>query len=199
MTMMKHTNERGFTLVEMLVGLVVAGLVGIAMATVLLQNSRINRSQQMFTAVQNNARSSMDLVVSRLRSAGWDPMNANIAVVATDPDPLDDVSQIEMFADLDEDKQTLSDGEQVTIRHIDDRIEWRLNGDASSPYQVVATGITNDADGDGVIEPMFQPDDPADPAVITVQITARSPVPDPRNGKFIRYTLKNEVTLRKGL
>jgi prepilin-type N-terminal cleavage/methylation domain-containing protein len=197
--MMKHTNERGFTLVEMLVGLVVAGLVGIAIATVLLQNSRINRSQQMFTAVQNNARSSMDLVVSRLRSAGWDPMNADINVVNTDPIPGDDISQIEMFADFDEDKFTSSDGEQVTIRHIADRIEWRLNGDVSSPYQVVATGITNDANGDGVIEPMFQPDDLTDPSVIMVQITARSLVPDPRNGEFIRYTLRNEVTLRKGL
>jgi prepilin-type N-terminal cleavage/methylation domain-containing protein len=197
--MMKHTNERGFTLVEMLVGLVVAGLVGIAIATVLLQNSRINRSQQMFTAVQNNARSSMDLVVSRLRSAGWDPMNADIDVVTTDPDLGDDVSQIEMFADFDEDKFTSSDGEQVTIRHMGDRIEWRLNGDVSSPFQVVATGITNDANGDGVIEPMFQPDDLTDPSVITVQITARSLVPDPRNGEFIRYTLMNEVTLRKGL
>lgn len=196
---MRHTNEGGFSLVEMLVGLVVAGLVGIAIATVLLHNSRINRSQQMFTVVQNNARSSMDLVVSRLRSAGWDPMNANIDVVNTDPDLADDVSQIEMFADFDEDKLTSSDGEQVTIRHIGDRIEWRLNGDVSSPFQVVATGITNDANGDGVIEPMFQPDDPTDPAVITVQITARSHVPDPRNGEFIRYTLRNEVTLRKGL
>lgn len=196
---MKHTNERGFSLVEMLVGLVVAGLVGIAIATVLLHNSRINRSQQMATAVQNNARSSMDVVVSRLRSAGWDPMNADINVVNTDPDLSDDVSQIEMFADFDEDKLTSSEGEQVTIRHIGDRIEWRLNDDLSSPFQVVAIGITNDADGDGVIEPMFQPDDPTDPSVITVQITARSPVPDPRNGEFIRYTLRNEVALRKGL
>lgn len=196
---MKHTNERGFSLVEMLVGLVVAGLVGIAIATVLLHNSRINRSQQMSTAVQNNARSSMDLVVSRLRSAGWDPMNADINVVNTDPDLSDDVSQIEMFADFDEDKLTSSSGEQVTIRHIGDRIEWRLTDDVSSPFQVVSIGITNDADGDGVIEPMFQPDDPTDPSVITVQITARSPVPDPRNGEFIRYTLRNEVTLRKGL
>jgi hypothetical protein len=104
-----------------------------------------------------------------------------------------------MFADFDEDKLTSSSGEQVTIRHIGDRIEWRLTGDGSSPFQVVSIGITNDADGDGLVEPMFQPDDPTDPSVITVQITARSPVPDPRNGEFIRYTLRNEVTLRKGL
>jgi prepilin-type N-terminal cleavage/methylation domain-containing protein len=196
---MNHTNERGFSLVEMLVGLVVAGLVGIAIATVLLQNSRANRSQQMFTTVQDNARSSMDLVVSRLRSAGWDPMNGGINVVRTDPDLGDDVSQIEVFADFDEDRLTSSNGEQVTIRHIDDRIEWRLDGDVSSPFQVVSTGITNDANGDGVIEPMFQPDDAVDPSVILVQITARSALPDPRNGEFIRYTLRNEVTLRKGL
>ena len=87
----------------------------------------------------------------------------------------------------------------MLIRHNGDRIEWRLTGDVSDPFEVVAMGITNDANGDGVLEPMFQPDDPTDPSVITVQITAQSPTADPRTGEFIRYTLRNEVTLRKKL
>jgi prepilin-type N-terminal cleavage/methylation domain-containing protein len=196
---MKPTNQRGFSLIELLIGLVLAGLIGTAVATVMLQNSRLNRSQQLLANAQNNARASMDLVVGRLRSAGWDPMGGDIDVVATDPDLTDDISQIETFADFDEDKSTAGAGEQVLIRHNGNRIEWRLTGDVSDPFEVVAMGITNDANGDGVLEPMFQPDDPTDPSVITVQITAQSPTADPRTGEFIRYTLRNEVTLRKKL
>ena len=196
---MKLTNQRGFSFIELLIGLVLAGFIGTAVATVMLQNSRLNRSQQLLVSAQNNARASMDLVVSRLRSAGWDPMGAGIGVVATDPDLGDDISQIETFADFDEDSSTTGPGEQVLIRHNGNRIEWRLTGDVSDPFRVVAMGITNDADGDGVIEPMFQPNDPTDPSVITVQITAQSSTVDPRTGEFIRYTLRNEVTLRKKL
>lgn len=196
---MKPRNQRGFSLIELLIGLVLAGLIGTAIATVMLQNSRLNRSQQLLTNAQNNARASMDLVVGRLRSAGWDPMGAGIDVVTTDPNLGDDISQIETFADFDEDSSTTATGEQVLIRHNVDRIEWRLTGDVSDPFEIVAMGITNDANGDGVIEPMFQPNDPTEPSVITVQITAQSPAADPRTGDFIRYTLKNEVTLRKGL
>ena len=75
---MTLTNQRGFSLIELLVGLVLAGLIGTAIATVMLQNSRLNRSQQLLANAQNNARASMDLVVGRLRSAGWDPMAAGI-------------------------------------------------------------------------------------------------------------------------
>jgi prepilin-type N-terminal cleavage/methylation domain-containing protein len=196
---MKLTNQRGFSFIELLIGLVLAGFIGTAVATVMLQNSRLNRYQQQLVSAQNNARASMDLVVSRLRSSGWDPMGAGIGTVITDPDLGDDISQIETFADFDEDSSTAAVGEQVLIRHNVDRIEWRLTGDVSDPFEVVATGITNDANGDGVIEPMFQPDDATDPSVITVQITARSPMADPRTGEFIRYTLRNEVTLRKQL
>ena len=46
---------------------------------------------------------------------------------------------------------------------------------------------------------MFQPDDPVDPEVVVVQITACSPAPDLRTGEYRRYTLTNEVALRKKL
>lgn len=194
---MKLKDARGFSLIEMLVGLLVTGLIATALATLMIQKSQMNKAQQMFTDAQINARSSMQLIVSRLRSAGWDPMNAGIDTVHGDPDLSDDVSQLEILADLDEDGLTDGLDEAILIRHVGDRVEWRRS--AGAAFTIIATDISNDMDGDGVVEPMFQLDDPLNPEVVTVQITARSPAPDPRSGEFIRYTLRNEVTLRKEL
>jgi prepilin-type N-terminal cleavage/methylation domain-containing protein len=196
---MARNNMRGFSLIELLVGVALLSAIGIAVTTLLLHHTRVNRSQQLLAEVQANARTSMERVVNRLRSAGWDPMNAGVGIVATDPDPADAVSEIEIFADLDEDGAISSDGEQVRIRHAADRIEWRINGDTSAPFVTIATNISNDADGDGTVEPMFQPDDPTNPRTITVQITARSASRDPLTRDHIRYTLVNEVALRKRL
>jgi len=194
---MKLKDVRGFSLIEMLVGLLVTGLIATALATLMIQKSQMNKAQQMFTDAQINARSSMQLIVSRLRSAGWDPMNAGIDTVHGDPDLSDDVSQLEILADFDEDGLTDGLDEAILFRHVGDRVEWRRS--AGAAFTIIATDISNDMDGDGVVEPMFQLDDPLNPEVVTVQITARSPAPDPRSGEFIRYTLRNEVTLRKEL
>jgi hypothetical protein len=155
----------------------------------------------MTAQVQANARNCMSVVVQKMRSAGWDPINADVQTVAWDPDTLDDVSQIEIFADLDGDGLTDGLDEQVLIRHTGDRIVWRRSSDVTRPFDIVATNIGNDADGDGVIEPMFLPVIVAGPDGdrVVVQITAQSPGPDPMTGELIRYTVRSEVALRKTL
>ena len=192
---MRPRDTRGFTLIEMLVGLLVTGFIASAMATLLVHNAKTNKAQQMFTDTQINARGVMEIIVTRLRSAGWDPVNAGIDTVNPDPTPGDGVSQLEILADLDEDGLTASEDEAILIRHVVDQVEWRRSPGAA--FTIMASQISNDANGDGIIEPMFQLDDPLDPAVVTVQVTARSSAPDPRTGEFIRYTLRNEVALRK--
>ena len=104
-----------------------------------------------------------------------------------------------MFADLDLDGTTDGKDEQVLIRHTGDRIVWRRDNVVSTPFEILATNITNDADGDGVPENMFVPILDVSLAAdrVLVQITARSPVPDPMTGEFIRYTVQSEVALRK--
>ncbi len=78
-----------------------------------------------------------------------------------------------------------------------DQLVWRRS--PTDPYIVLARDITNDSDGDGIAEPMFVPDSAVDPTRITVRITARSPVPDPRSGGFVRYTVSTDVVLRSSL
>lgn len=196
---MDSKRQAGFSFVEVMVGLVTMSMAATGMMTLVIHNSRINKAQQMYNEAQSNARASMELIVARLRNAGWDPLNAGLPSVVTDPDLGDGVSQIEIFADLDEDGATDGSGEQIVIRHADNRIEWRPDNDPATPFQVIANNITNDADDDGSVEPMFAPKDPLNPEVVVVQITARAAAPDMRTGRFITYTLRNEVALRKEL
>jgi len=104
-----------------------------------------------------------------------------------------------VFADLNEDGDTNDANEDVTIRWATDKIEWRTTSDTTQPYVTLADSISNDADADGAPETMFVADSMTNPTKITVRITARSPVPDPRSGQYIRYTVSSEVVLRKNL
>ncbi len=196
---MNFHPQRGFSLLELMVSLTVTLLIMTGVTKMMLENSRINKAQQMTAQVQSNARNCLSMVVQRLRSAGWDPLNVGIPSVVLDTDLGDDISEIEVYADLDSDGTTDGVDEQVLIRHIGDRIVWRRSNDVSEPFVILATNISNDADGDGTIENMFVPSPTPDPERIRVQITARSPVPDPMSGEFIRCTAGTDVVLRKTL
>ena len=196
---MRRHAQRGFSLLELMVSLTVTLLIMTGVTTMMLHNARINKAQQMTAQAQSNARNCLAMVVQRLRSAGWDPLNVGIPSVTLDSDLGDDISEIEVYADLDSDGTTDGLDEQVLIRHVGDRIVWRRSNDTSGPFVILATNISNDADGDGTIESMFVPSSTPDPERITVRITARSPVPDPMSGEFIRFTADTEVVLRKSL
>ncbi len=168
-----------------------------AIGGMLLQSSRIGRSQQLAANMQSDARISMALILAKLRTAGWDPMSAGIPVVQLDTDLGDNVSEIETFADLDADGDTDGVNEQVLIRHIEDRIEWRR--EASGSFETLSVGVTNDSDGDGDPEPMFVPDSLTDPTRVVVQITTESAEPDPVTRAPRRFTVASEVVFRKKL
>jgi len=197
--MRRDGPEGGFTLVEMLVSLTLLSMVFGGIAALMIQNSQINRTEQMSAEVQSNARNCLSMIVQVLRTAGWDPKNAGFAAVGLDPSPTNSTNYIEVFADLNEDGDTNDANEDITIRWATDKIEWRTTSDTTQPYVTLADSISNDADGDGTPETMFVADSMSNPTRITVRITARSPVPDPRSGQYIRYTVSSEVVLRKKL
>ena len=195
--MSRGRAEDGFTLVELVVSLGLLSMVLGGVAGLMVQSSQINRAEQMSAEVQSNARNCLSMIVQTLRSAGWDPRNVGFASVVLDPSPSNTNNYIEVLADLNEDADTSDTLEDVTIRWASNRIEWRT--DPSQPYVILADSISNDADGDGVAETMFVADSMSSPTRITVRITARSPVPDPRSGQYIRYTVSSEVVLRKAI
>ena len=195
--MMRFQDARGFSLSEMLVALAVFLLAMSSVTGVLVHNARLNKSEQLTAEVQANARNCLALVVERLRTAGWDPANLGIPTVVLDPDPADDISLIVVLADFNGDGAFVGADETVLIRHLNETIEWQTS--IGGVFVPLAANISNDADGDGTVEPMVVPDTAPDPSSIAVQITARSPVPDPISREFIRYTVRSEVTLRSRL
>jgi prepilin-type N-terminal cleavage/methylation domain-containing protein len=196
---MRRHAQRGFSLLELMVSLTVTLLIMTGVTTMMLHNARINKAQQMTAQAQSNARNCLAMIVQRLRSAGWDPLNTGVPSVTLDTDTGDDIAEIEIFADLDSDGLTDGIDEQVLIRHVGDRIVWRRSNDVSEPFVILATNISNDANGDGTIENMFVPSSTPDPQRVTVQITAQSPMPNPMSGEFIRFTASTDVVLRKAL
>jgi hypothetical protein len=195
--MTRAEGQRGVTMLELLIGVAVVFFAMTSIASMLLQSARINRTQRMAAAVQSDARSCMAMIEARLRSAGWDPMSVGFQPVQLDTNPGDGIDEIEAFADLDADGDTDGSGEQVLIRHIDDRVEWRRS--AAGSFEILAVGISNDADGDGTAEAMFVPDSTSDPTRIEVAITAESSLPSPLTGEPVRYTMTSEIALRKKL
>ena len=195
--MMSPGRQRGFTLLETLIAVTILFLALTAIAGLLLQGSRMNKSQQLTVATQSDARTCLAMILAKLRTAGWDPMSAGIQVVQLDADLGDDIDEIEAFADLDADGDTDGVDEQVLIRRIDDRIEWRRS--ASGSFEILAVGISNDGDGDGNPEQMFVPDSTTDPTRVVVRITAEAPEPDPVTHEPIRYTVSSEIVFRNTL
>lgn len=194
---MRVADQSGSSILEVLISLTVLVLAMGAIGSLLFQNARINKSQQMIADVQNNARGCLELIVQKLRSAGWDPSGAGFPSLTLDPDLTDAVSQIEVFADLNADGDTADADEQMTIRHNGNVVQWRRSPLAA--YSALAVNISNDADGDGTPEPLFTPIPDPDPTRIQVRVTAQSPVPDPVTRQIFRYTVTSDVVLRKAL
>ena len=195
--MTTSSDEKGFSVLEVLVATAILLTAMSVVGGMLLQASRMGRSQQLSANMQSDARGSLAMIMGKLRTAGWDPMSAGIPVVQLDTDLGDDISEIETFADLDADGDTDGLNEQVLIRHIGDRIEWRR--EAGGSFEVLAVGVTNDSDGDGDPEPMFVPDSLTDPTRVVVQITTESAGLDPVTRAPMRFTIASEVVFRKKL
>jgi prepilin-type N-terminal cleavage/methylation domain-containing protein len=190
----RDTTAAGFSLIELLVSLTIFGIVTGLMASMLVQNSRVNKKQLLQIETQSSARTTLSLVVQILRTAGWDPRSIGFAPVILDSDLSDSINDITVQADLNADGDTDDTDEHMTIRQINGRVE--LQRTAGGSWETVGVNITNDADGDGTAEPMFTPDATPDPTRITVKVTATASSPNPENGAPIRYTLTTDVVLR---
>lgn len=70
------TTRRGFTLVELMIGLILLIAVGAVTYQLLVNTQRVNRSQGQHIGMQDNARSGATILASELREVGYDEITA---------------------------------------------------------------------------------------------------------------------------
>jgi prepilin-type N-terminal cleavage/methylation domain-containing protein len=73
---MTMTTRRGFTLVELLVGLILLTAVGAVTYQLLVNTQRVSRSQNQHIGMQDNGRSGALIVANELREQGYDQVTA---------------------------------------------------------------------------------------------------------------------------
>ncbi len=104
-------QEKGFTLIEVLIAVVIAGIVMAGIYTTYLHHQQSYIVQQEIAIIQQNLRAAMHLMGTELKMAGYDPTreaDAGIVSVATDP------TAIRFTADLNSDGDTLDIDEDIT-------------------------------------------------------------------------------------
>jgi type IV pilus assembly protein PilW len=134
-------NEKGFTLVELLVAMAVGVIVlaGIAMAYRSQQRSAIVQDQ--VSAMQQNLRASMQLMEREIRMAGYDPVgNAGSGIQTAN------ANTIRITLDIHDGVDNDSDG-------ITDEIDEAGNGDGdTNDINEDITYLRLDPDADGVFD-----------------------------------------------
>jgi type IV pilus assembly protein PilW len=92
-----ENNEQGFTVVELVVGLAISlVLLGIAVKIFLVQQRSYNVQEQL-AEMQQNIRSTMDMIVRETKMAGYDPLNTAIPVSGIIYSP----TQLQILTDID--------------------------------------------------------------------------------------------------
>lgn len=204
----------GFTLVEMLVALIVAGIAATAMIGLYRGSSRAYADQEQVVALQQSLRAAFDRVARDLRSAGFDPQGSGrpgIAQAAADG--------MSFTRDLDRDGATSASGENLAL------CLYRA-GDGT-PCLGRTSGDGRDGDGDGTPDvgelgtghgsfshqPLVRhieaaefyytledgsrstaPGDPAQVRAVTLTLLGRTARPDPQRRRPQSFTTPSGAT-----
>lgn len=85
----KNGNTSAFTLVELLVAMALSGIVGLALYSAFINQSRIYSVQEDVVDMQQNLRAGFDLMEREIRMAGFDPTgSAEAGIVSADVEKI---------------------------------------------------------------------------------------------------------------
>ncbi len=185
-----ENNERGFTIVELLVGLAIGLiLLGVAVKIFLVQQRAYNVQEQL-SEMQQNIRAAMDMIVKESKMAGYNPTGASFNGITYD------TSQLQILADLTGNGDTDDSNEDIIYTY--DAGNLQIERDTGGGGQPLAENITEftfsylNADGVGTT---------TSTAIrqIEITITGRTAKTDPDlkrvDGEGYRYgTLTTHVT-----
>jgi prepilin-type N-terminal cleavage/methylation domain-containing protein len=192
---MKDWKASGFTLVEILVVLAVAGLITTGLINFMVSQTRSYNVQEEIKEMEHNARLAMEIISKRL-------MVSAPADIDTDPNGNGAPGTFEAGDDIligvDKFKFRPVSGDPA-VDEDSECIYHRNQIDSDLNNKQIAYFITQDFDGDGTPDTPIFTYDPANPRVVTVTIIARTRNRDPRypqNGGYRQMVLTKRVLLR---
>jgi prepilin-type N-terminal cleavage/methylation domain-containing protein len=111
-------NERGFTLVELMVALAIAAFFIAGTMTIVDLSTKSYRAQERVSDAQQGLRAGMDTMVHRIRMAGYDPLAESSGAIAVNGIQTAMTTKIQVMADYNADGAiNAADFEEITYQY----------------------------------------------------------------------------------
>jgi prepilin-type N-terminal cleavage/methylation domain-containing protein len=163
-------NQKGYSLIEMLVSMAIGVMILVGLYDVLDRNQKIYRTQQQINTMTGQVRSAMDTMARTIRSAG----NNRRALTTAPPIYIADEAEIRILSDLPQDYN--GDGDMVDITSPGTGDDENENGDQRINDD--KEDITFLLDGNQIIQRSFS-DDPPVESGDGASLPGIEPDPDP--------------------
>ena len=99
-----HRNEKGFTLVELMITIAVASIFMMGMYAAFNSQTKIYRKESLVTTMQQNIRGGMEILGTEIRMAGYDPTGSdNFAIEDVTETVVGPYGSISFSYDINED------------------------------------------------------------------------------------------------
>lgn len=181
-----RSKSGGFTLVELLVGILLSGIVLAGLYSIFISQQRAFSAQERVAEMNQNIRAAMDLMTREIRLAGYKTSTATFTGIATAQ-----ASTIQVLADLNQDGDTADDKENITYTYDADDLQICRNGlNFPIAENITSLNFTYWDANNNVTATL------ANIRKVTLSITARTAYPDPATGQYRSITLTSDVTPR---
>ncbi|EIM63101.1 prepilin-type N-terminal cleavage/methylation domain-containing protein [Desulfobacter postgatei] len=140
---MAVNNQKGFTLIEMMMALVIGAMITAATYATYSSQQKAYQTQDQVAEMQQNLRAALYLIIEEIQMAGYDPEDSgNFSVTSAMP------GRIQFETDKDE------DGDSADEDNVNDSKET-IDLGLSRTFDANGDGIPDtDSDGDGVPDPV---------------------------------------------
>lgn len=202
-------NKKGVTLIELLIGLVISGIVIAGFYRFFITQTKTYAVQDQVAEVQQGIRSSMEILLRDLRMTGFDDDSINSTITITNPivSPLKD-DAIEVNYEYYD--KTASRCQKYTVAYWRETnssrlIRQRTINDVAGPQDILLENVDAlhftygvDSNEDGVVDRWVSAADVGSDKVIAVRVTltARPPQVNQQLQTVSPRTLASAVTLR---
>ena len=201
-----RNNERGFTLVELLIAMTIGLIIMTALSSTFLMQRKIYDVQEQVAEMVQTARAAMDMMTREIRMAGYNPTGAAFDGITYDVDQLEIKADMYQTSDTgNPDGDTDDSNENIIYTYYDENSAYPYqikrktgNGDFVSFAENIEEFTFVYLKADGVTEVTTSAEND-DIRQIKITITARTARPDSdysANGGYRTYTLTSFITPR---